>query len=123
VLALRQARDKRGDIAQGEELAATGEPDRIVEGAGLRRSMTPAILVEVGSKSLRRSRRIFLVAGIAERTGHPGAATIAVLLALPTAYRDGFRTPPGIPRSAGRSCEQLRAGWRELHVGAALVQP
>jgi hypothetical protein len=35
VLALRQARDERAGIAQGEELAATGERDRIFEGAGL----------------------------------------------------------------------------------------
>jgi hypothetical protein len=70
------------------------------------------------------------VSSINRATDHPANDTGDNLFqGLLITCSKGFSAPPakckpiGYHRSVGKSCEQLRAGWRELHVGATLVQP
>jgi hypothetical protein len=58
--------------------------------------MAPALLVDVGLEAIRQPRRGAVIRHIAGRAGHPGAAAIAAVRAIPRPSGMVLTNPSGI---------------------------
>jgi hypothetical protein len=108
-----------GDIEIGAEKLACAE--RVKEkGLPL---MPPTLLVELNTRSCRRSRRMIKIARITPRAWHPRAAAAASMLAIPRFARMVLAYPAGVPAvGTFHQANNSAPAWVKLHMRPGFVK-